>query len=753
MPSHNTNNKRVFITGATGFIGFELLKKLVTQGYEVTVFLRYENQVNDFKNMPVKCVVGNFSNKKLLKKTLKDQDIIIHAAALISGQDLTLEKLKQGNVEATKKLLDSLDSSIEKFIYISTVHVLGLRHKSTHLPLDEDSNYNPSTRYGVSKVEAEQYVKNSNSPYVIIRPTMVYGPGGRYGFVQNLIRLLTNKKIQFLPAGNNYIHLIYIDDLVNGILQVIKSKQAVRQIYILGGKKPIQVRELVDEIIRQKKQKVRIIPIPSILIKMILLFLKNAHLVLNKETFIHEKIDTICGSRFFSIKKAQKTFNFNPITSYKEGIKKTLSAFNPAWDDNFIRTMAERYNTPFFIFSEELLFNRYKELKDSFSRYYKPVRIYYSAKTNFNHWVLNKLRNFGSDIEIACGQELIAARRAGFNPKQICFDGPVKVEADIEYAIREGISYFNFDSLEDAKKVSAIAVRMKKRVRGGFRIDVRLKGFLHSVTESYIRKFGVPYKETVTTYEEARKLSNITLDVISTHIGSQVISINPYISAVKQLINIVEILESKNFSIKEVNIGGGYPSATLAKTTPLRLLLLFFKLDYKDNVPALQQYGETISKLFYNEVKRLKSKPVLSLEPGRSITSPMGILVSRAKILKNKWVLLDASKYFVPESAFFIHQKLKVLKTKETFQTFLERRYNIAGASLNTSDIFAMDIKLPVISKEDLIIVHDAGAYSISRAVPFTILLPEVYGLTKDGNVELIQRKGKYEDSFLRDII
>lgn len=741
----DTNKKKkVFLTGATGFIGSELVTKLIQQGFDVTVFLRYENQINEFINLPVNCIIGSFSDKSLLKKSLKGQKIVIHAAALISGPDLSGEKLNQENVETTRQLLSCLDSSIEKLVYISTVHVLGFHHHPKRLPLDENSEYNPSTRYGASKAEAEQYVKKVNIPYVIIRPTMVYGPGDRYGFVQNMIQLLADKKFQFLPGGgNNFVHLIYIDDLINGIMQAIESKQVIKQIYILGGKKPIRVKDLVKEILLQTKQQTQIIPIPMILVKIILIFVGA----------FAERIDTLCGNRFFSIKKAQREFGFNPRVSYREGISNALKASNPIWDRRLVQSMAEQHETPFFLFSEEILINRYKKLKDSFSRYYKPVRVYYSAKTNFNNWVLAKLRNVGSDIEIACGQELLAARKAGFNPQQMCFDGPVKTEEDIEYAIREGINYFNFDSLEDAKKVSRIAVRMKKTVHGGFRIDIQLKGFLWGVMESYIRKFGVPIQEAVATYEAARKLPNITLDVISTHIGSQVIKIAPYITTVKQLVSIIEELEKRNFSINEVNLGGGFPSATLAKTTPLRFLLLFFKIDFKDKVPTLQQFGEEISKTFYSEVKRLKSKPILAIEPGRSIASPMGILVSRAKIIKGKWVFSDASKYFIPESAFFIHQKLELIKTKNPVSnSHRERRYNIVGSSLNTSDIFAMDLNFPIISKDDIITIYDAGAYSISRAVPFTVLLPEVYGIERNGNIKLIQRKGVYEDSFSRDL-
>ncbi len=315
--------------------------------------------------------------------------------------------------------------------------------------------------------------------------------------------------------------------------------------------------------------------------------------------------------------------------------------------------LVEKLGTPFFLFQEKVLKERYQTLSDALVKHYPHTRIYYSAKTNFSKWVLRSLRGYGSNVEIACGQELLAARRAGFEPQQICFDGPVKVADDIRYALQEGIGYFYFDSLEDAKRVSAIAVAMGKKVKSGFRIHPRLGGFLSGAAEFYITKFGIPIEKAVEIYQEAQQLPNLELEAISSHIGSQIISVRPYLQLVDQLTRLAILLTKQGFTIHEINLGGGFPSGTLIKTTPFNFALRFLGVQYRHPVPELATYAEEIAKRFGQRVESLALKPVLATEPGRSFASQMGILVSRVSVLKEPWVILDASKYFIPESIFF----------------------------------------------------------------------------------------------------
>jgi diaminopimelate decarboxylase len=403
----------------------------------------------------------------------------------------------------------------------------------------------------------------------------------------------------------------------------------------------------------------------------------------------------------------------------------------------------------FFLFSQNILETQYQTIKQGLDRYWPNNKIYYSAKTNFEEAVLKILLDLGSQLEIACGHELYIAKKVGFKAQKICFDGAVKTAPDLEYALKAGPMVFNMDSLDEAEVLNNLAKRLNKKAQVGFRINPEIQGFLKGPAIIYIRKFGIPLSQARLFYNKLARYKNLEPVTISAHIGSQVTSIKPYQILIKRLIKLAQELEQDGIIIKEINLGGGFPSASLKKLGPIKFALSQARLNFNPKVPPLSQYALTIARDFARQAPVLKNKPVLAVEPGRSLASPMGILIARVAVIKGNWIFLDASKYAISESIFFSQNEIipvaKLAYPKTHF-------YHIAGSSLNTGDIIALNKKLPQMEKGDPVAILDAGAYSVSRAVQFTVLDPPVFLIASNKKLRLIRRQGQYQDLTLKTV-
>lgn len=413
------------------------------------------------------------------------------------------------------------------------------------------------------------------------------------------------------------------------------------------------------------------------------------------------------------------------------------------FDSLDLTELAQKTETPFFLFSQNALESNYLRFVKNFSRGYQPISVYYSVKTNLELAVLKILADLGSDGEIACGHELYLALKAGIPPKKICFDGPCKTDEDLEYAVKQNIHLFNLESFEEAKRLDKVAKKLRKRVKVGLRINPKLSGFRTGWVEKFIQKFGIALEDAFETYRQIARLANLEIWGVHTHIGSQITSVSPYVDTVKVISKLAKQLKETGIKLKEFNLGGGFPSGTLIKTTLPRLVLTQFGINWVRKPPSISEFGQKISTEFAKSMADLRLKPLLAFEPGRSLASSMGILVTKVKTIKNKWLFLDTSMQSIPESLFFAQKE--IIPTSGLNRKS-QKPFNIAGASLSTSDIFYLNKKMPNLKLGESLVILDAGAYSISKAVPFTIANPPVYLVDKKKKIKLIRRRSSYED-------
>ena len=200
-------------------------------------------------------------------------------------------------------------------------------------------------------------------------------------------------------------------------------------------------------------------------------------------------------------------------------------------------------------------------------------------------------------------------------------------------------------------------------------------------------------------------------------------------------------LKRENINIQYIDFGGGIPSPSLLRYSPLQAILKnLLGFEFKPSVSGIEYYGERISQRIRENIDKYHLNGIkIIFEPGRSIVSNAGVVVTRVIAIKKDWIFLDASITFIPENVFFTERDLIVVgKTGQV------KKYHIAGSSLLTPDFFARSKTLPWVLEGDLMVIKDCGAYTMSRSSQFTTLRPPIY-MVENKKIKLIRRPDNYE--------
>jgi len=257
------SGKKVLVTGGAGFIGSHLVDRLLVRGHEVTVFddLSSGSKENlDASAERMRFVKGNIRNLALVKKLVKDSDLVFHLAEFIPNTDqfgpghvikfsmkrplLDLDICVRG----TLNLLEAAKETETEVVFASTAAVYGNALKN---PIREDAPIMPISPYGVSKAAAEMYCdlyhRIHELPVVIVRFFNVYGPRQRKYLMYDTLRKLSqnSKELTILGSGKQQRDFIYVDDVVDGLMLLSNSNKAIGEFFNVGTGTPTSVKDVV----------------------------------------------------------------------------------------------------------------------------------------------------------------------------------------------------------------------------------------------------------------------------------------------------------------------------------------------------------------------------------------------------------------------------------------------------------------------------------------------------------------------------
>ena len=356
-----------------------------------------------------------------------------------------------------------------------------------------------------------------------------------------------------------------------------------------------------------------------------------------------------------------------------------------------ILDIARKHQTPFYIYSEDIIKNNFNSYHESFGK--TQHTICYSVKANSNLTILSLLAGLGSGFDIVSAGELSRVIKAGGDPQKTVFSGVGKTQEEIRYALNSNILCFNIESEDELYTINEIAIDMNTKAN----ISVRVNPAISVDTHPYIttgmkdNKFGIEQSQILPIYKEASKLPGINIMGIDFHIGSQIMDINPYIESLNKILEIIDQLESDGIVLKHIDIGGG------------------LGISYQNE--------STVSKdTFVTEIINAIGERNLSIivEPGRSIVGESGLLVSKVTNIKKtslkNFAVMDAGMNDLLRPPLYeaYHSIKEVLQKSDA-----KLLYDVVGPICETADFLGKSRNLSI-EKGDFLVVENVGAYGYS---------------------------------------
>lgn len=233
--------KKILITGASGFIGGFLVKEALNRGYEVWAGVRAGSNLSNLNDKRIKFIDLPYKDEGKLKETIErfaesngKWDYVIHNAGLTKTTNKQL--FFEVNAENTRRFLSALSGENcrpEKFLLMSSLSSFGAGDEKNFTPLRLTDEQRPDTTYGQSKLKAENYVRNNgNFPYIILRPTGVYGPGEKDYFMEiKAVKSGVDFAVGSIPQR---ITFIYVKDLARVAFLALEKEKIINKEYFVA---------------------------------------------------------------------------------------------------------------------------------------------------------------------------------------------------------------------------------------------------------------------------------------------------------------------------------------------------------------------------------------------------------------------------------------------------------------------------------------------------------------------------------------
>ena len=264
----NYKDKRILVTGGPGFIGSEVVSQLLKKNAMVTVLDNFSSGKRQYlknNNKNLKIIKGDITDEKIVSRSVKDQEYVIHLAALPFIPDSFYYPADFFNVNTTGSvnlLWKSIQSkTVSRFVHISTSEVYG---SAQHVPMDENHPTAPHSTYAVSKLAGDRVAftlhKENGFPVVIIRPFNSYGPQYTQPYIipEIMNQLLNGNKELMLGNVDATRDFTFVSDTANAIIRSLDSKKAIGEIINVGSSNEISIRDLAFKISKIAKKKIKI---------------------------------------------------------------------------------------------------------------------------------------------------------------------------------------------------------------------------------------------------------------------------------------------------------------------------------------------------------------------------------------------------------------------------------------------------------------------------------------------------------------
>ena len=317
----NLANKKVLITGASGFIGAHLTHRVFNQGAEVCIITKYNSVIDNIRLVNIwdriHIIEADLRNVDSLN-SIRDfkPDVVFHLAAYnhVGDSFIHISETLNSNILGTANLLEAY-GGYEKFVYISTSEIYGYQKE---VPFREDFTPCPISPYAIGKYSGELYanmkMKMMDKPIVIIRPFNAFGPyqSPKAIIPEVIIKCLQGKNIE-TTEGMQTREFNYVSNLVDGFMLAAENNNSVGEIINMGWGGEIRIKDLMLKIHEMTESK--------------------SDLQIGKLPHRPTEIWRMCADNT----KASKLLNWTPRVTFDEGLLKTI---------DWYRTYVDEYSNP-----------------------------------------------------------------------------------------------------------------------------------------------------------------------------------------------------------------------------------------------------------------------------------------------------------------------------------------------------------------------------------------------------------------------
>lgn len=397
-------------------------------------------------------------------------------------------------------------------------------------------------------------------------------------------------------------------------------------------------------------------------------------------------------------------------------------------DGTAVSELLEEYGSPLFVLSEKTIRHNFREAKRAFETRYPKVQFAWSYKTNYLNAVCNVFHQEGSWAEVVSRFEYDKAINNGVPGDQILFNGPAKSKDDLIVAIKNG-SPIHIDHLDELYMLNEIADQLKVTPKVAIRVN------LDSGVYPQWDRFGFNYESGQAWAAINKIMATGKLDLIGLHchIGTFIMSANAYAVAANKLADLalgVKLHYGK--SITYLDLGGGFASQNTLKGA---------YLPGYDTVPRIAEYAEAITTTLLTAGFSPDELPWLYLETGRALIDDAGFLLGT--VISNKR-LTDGRRATIMDfgvnvmfTSFWYDHKISPVQAGSGHTEDCV----MYGPLCMNIDIVRENVRLPLLSPGDNVVVHHMGAYNITQSMQFISLRPAVVMLDETGTPHLIKRR------------
>ena len=409
--------------------------------------------------------------------------------------------------------------------------------------------------------------------------------------------------------------------------------------------------------------------------------------------------------------------------------------------------LAKKFGTPLYVLDEDLMRDNCRAYKNAIDTYYDGHGlVLFASKALCTMYTGRLVAEEGLGADVVSGGELYTLYKAGFPMEKVFFHGNNKTPDEIELALNCGVGHIVVDNKYELELLNRIANEKNVNQRILFRIKPGIDAHTHDFvkTGQIDSKFGVALEngEAYEIHKLALSMSNIQIDGVHCHIGSQIFDVEPFCEAAKVMIGfIADLYDKLGIKVNILNLGGGFGIKYTATDDPI----------------APSEYIHKVT----NVVKELAQEkgidlPFLVFEPGRSIVASAGITlytVGCVKEIENvrTYVSIDGGMCDNPRYILYGSKYTAVLANNASAEPVAP--VTIAGKCCESGDLIQEHVMMPQIHVGDTLAVLATGAYNYSMSSNYNRIPRPPIVAVRGNEAKIIVKRETYDDLIKNDVL